>query len=108
MKKVYLILAVIGTILPYYFLIQFIAENGFDVALLGQQLFANYISTFFAVDFFVSCFVFLAFMFSEVKRYSIKTVQWICLATLFSVGLSLALPLFLYCREHYITRGKQV
>ncbi len=107
MKKIYLTLAIIGTGFPYYYLTQFILENGFNIALLGHQLFANYISTFFAVDFFISCTVFLIFMFCEVKRYSIKTVQWICFATLFTVGLSLALPLFLIFREDYISTQKQ-
>nr|WP_265101549.1 DUF2834 domain-containing protein [Lysinibacillus varians] len=57
MRKVYLLFAIIGTVFPYYFLVQFLNENGFDLGLLIDLLFANSISTFFAVDFFISCFV---------------------------------------------------
>ncbi len=99
MKRIYIILAVLGTALPYYFLIQFIVENGFNLNLLVEMLFTNSISTFFAVDFFISCFVFIIFMFKESKRLNIKKAQWVCLITLCVVGLSLAFPLFLYIRE---------
>lgn len=103
MRNVYLLFAIIGTVFPYYFLVQFLNKNGFDLGLLVDLLFANSISTFFAVDFFISCFVFIIFMFNESRKYNIKE-KWICLLTLFTVGLSLALPLFLFFREPYIKK----
>ncbi|MDP1392220.1 DUF2834 domain-containing protein [Lysinibacillus capsici] len=51
----------------------------------------------------MSCFVFIIFMFNESRKYNIKE-KWICLLTLFTVGLSLALPLFLFFRESYIKK----
>ncbi|QGG52380.1 DUF2834 domain-containing protein [Lysinibacillus pakistanensis] len=103
MRKAYLLFAIIGTVFPYYFLVQFLNKNGFDLGLLVDLLFANSISTFFAVDFFISCFVFIIFMFNESRKYNIKE-KWICLLTLFTVGLSLALPLFLFFRQPYIKK----
>lgn len=103
-KKIYLLSAVLGTILPYYFLTLFVIENGFNFPLLISELFANNISTFFAVDFLISCIIFLVYMFRECNRLLIKKVKWLCLLALCTVGLSLALPLFLFFRENYISR----
>ncbi|MEH7353832.1 DUF2834 domain-containing protein [Neobacillus drentensis] len=103
MRKIYISFGIIGTVFPYYFFIQFLRENGFDLRLLGDLLFTNSISTFFAVDFLISCIVFSVFMFNESRKYNIKE-KWICLITLFTVGLSLALPLFLFFRESYIKK----
>jgi len=101
MRKIYLILAVIGAILPYYFFTSFLIEHGLDLNLILKQLFANQISTFFAVDFLISCIVFWVFMFVETKKYRIKE-WWICLILTLTVGLSMALPLFLFFRHSYI------
>jgi hypothetical protein len=45
-KKLYLLLAGLGLIGPYYFLVQFVAAHGVNVPLLVEQLFANSNSTF--------------------------------------------------------------
>jgi hypothetical protein len=95
MKKIYLFFCVIGTIFPYYFFISFLTKQRFDLKLLADLLFANTISTFFAVDFLIRCIIFLVFMFTESKKYNIKG-KWFCLISLCTVGLSLAFPLFLY------------
>ncbi|SFA87689.1 MULTISPECIES: DUF2834 domain-containing protein [unclassified Bacillus (in: firmicutes)] len=103
MKRVYILLTVIGAILPYYFFINFIMVNGLNLKLLGDYLFANTISSFFATDFFISCIVFWLFMYNEVKKYKIKE-WWICLILNLTIGLSCALPLFLYFRHAYEDR----
>jgi len=101
LKKVYLILAIVGAVFPYYFFIGFINEWGIDVNLLVQQLFANKISTFFAVDFLISCIVFWVFVYVETKKHKIKE-WWICILLTLTVGLSMAFPLFLFFRHKYI------
>ena len=100
-KAVYLILAVIGLLVPYTFLFQFLRENGFDLSLLVQQLFANHISTFFAVDLVISILVFWTYMFAEVNRLQMKN-SWLYFLASVVVGLSFALPLFLYFRERQL------
>lgn len=107
MRKFYLISGLIGTVFPYYFFIQFLRDNGLDLGLLMDLLFTNTISAFFAVDFLISCVVFLVFMFNESRKYNIKE-KWICLLSLFIVGLSLALPLFLFFRHSYINSKDQL
>ena len=100
-KNTYLAFAVLGVALPYYFLFQFLKANGFDVPLLIQQLFANSISTFFAVDLIISIIVFWFYLYQESQKYQMKNTWAYVLASL-TVGLSFALPLFLYFREDYI------
>ena len=100
-KHIYLFLAVIGFIGPYYFFISFLAAHGLDGRLFVQQLFGTRISTFFAVDLLLSCVVFVRYLSQEAARYSMKR-QWIYLIALLTVGLSFALPLFLYVRESHL------
>jgi len=101
-RNTYLLLAVIGLILPYYFLISFFTAHGIDARLFLKQLFGTPGATFFAVDLLLSCVVFLIYSGRETKRYSMKHA-WLCVVALCTVGLSCALPLFLYLREPYLT-----
>jgi hypothetical protein len=57
-KTIYLIGAIAGTVVPYYFLIQFLMQYGFDLPLFVQQMFANPIAILFVLDLFISSFVF--------------------------------------------------
>ena len=98
MKRLYLFLAVIGFVLPYYFFVSFLIENGFDLTLLFDQLFANDISTFFAVDLIITAIVFLIFMVQESRRYQMGN-RWVYIVATLVVGPSFAFPLFLYFRE---------
>lgn len=97
-RNSYLVLAVLGFLVPYYFFFQFLATHGLNVSLLVQQLFANSISTFFAVDLVLSIIVFWMYMFAEANKLQMKNA-WLYLLASLLVGLSFALPLFLYFRE---------
>jgi hypothetical protein len=98
LKHLYLVLAIIGLIVPYYFLIMFLAAHGLDARAFLQQLFGTQISTFFAVDLLLSSVVFVIYLRHEARRYSVDH-GWLYLIALLTVGLSFALPLFLYVRE---------
>lgn len=102
MKKstVYLILLVLGTVLPLAFLVPFVTEQGVDVPLFLAQLFANRISAFFAMDVLVSAAVTIAFTLMESRRLSLRSGPWCLLGMM--VGVSLALPLFLWVRQRHI------
>jgi len=104
-KQIYLFLAVIGLIVPYYFLISFVMANGLDGRLFFKQLFGTPISAFFAVDLLLSCVVFAHYLCQETKRHAIK-YSWLCVVALCTVGLSCALPLFLYLREPYLNERR--
>jgi hypothetical protein len=97
-KNIYLTLAFIGLLVPYYFLFKFLGANGLDIPLLLQQLFANNISAFFAVDLVISIIVFWFYIFAEANKLQMKN-WWLYLLASLAIGLSFALPLFLYFRE---------
>jgi hypothetical protein len=96
-KNLYLIFALIGLFVPYYFFFKFLNANGFDIPLLIQHLFANDISTFFAVDLMISIIVFWVYMVPEANRLQMKN-SWLYILASTTVGLSFALPLFLFFR----------
>jgi Terpene cyclase DEP1 len=100
-KNIYLVLVLLGLLIPYYFLFKFLGSNGLNISLLVQQLFANNISTFFAVDLVISIIVFWIYMFAEVNKLQMKN-SWLYLLASLIVGLSFALPLFLYFRERQL------
>ena len=97
-KNLYLTFAILGLIVPYYFLFKFLSTSGFDLPLLIQQLFANNISSFFAVDLVISIIVFWIYMIAEANKMQMKN-WWLYILASLTVGLSFALPLFLYFRE---------
>ncbi len=100
-KHVYLFLSAIGFIAPYYFLIAFLLAHGLEARLFVRQLFGTPISTFFAVDLIVASVVFIVYLAHEGTRWSMKH-KWVYLIALCTVGLSFALPLFLWAREAHL------
>ncbi len=106
MKKVYLFLSIVGLIVPYYFFVPFIVEHGFNLTLFFQEIFANQNSSFAAADLFISSVILWLFIYRESQKYQIKT-WWIAIIANLTVGISLALPLFLYWRESAIA-NKQI
>lgn len=97
-KTFYLLLCVIGTILPYFFFVRFLREYGLDLRLLIQQLFANSISSFFGTDVIVSAICLWLFVYFEGRRARMRHL-WAPVVASLLVGVSLGLPLFLYLRE---------
>jgi hypothetical protein len=93
-----MMLCVVGVAAPYAMFLPWLREHGFSAALFVQQMFANRISSFFVSDVLVSAIVLMVFTRQESARLSIKRSLWPLLALL-TVGVSLALPLFLYLRE---------
>jgi hypothetical protein len=97
----YLLLCVVGTILPYAQFLPFLRMHGLDPGLFLSQLFANPVSGFFGVDVMVSAVVLWVFVLSEGRRLGIRRL-WAPLAASLVVGVSLGLPLFLYLRARQL------
>ena len=98
MRWFYLVAAILGAILPLSQLIPFVAAYGLDVPLLFKQLFQNHASAFFGLDVIVSSVVLWLFVFSEGQRLRMRHL-WFYIVCNLVVGVSLALPLFLFFRE---------
>lgn len=97
-KNTYLILAILGFVAPYYFFLQISGENGFDLVQLIQPMFANNLLRGVAMDLLVSVIVFWVYVFAEANKLQMRN-PWLYLLATLLVGLSFALPLFLYFRE---------
>lgn len=97
-KHLYFCLCVLGLVLPYAQFLPFLQEHGLDLRLIAEQLFANRISSFFGLDVIVSSVVLWIFVWAEGRRLEMRRL-WLPLVALLTVGVSLALPLFLYLRE---------
>ncbi|HSK86714.1 MAG TPA: DUF2834 domain-containing protein [Anaerolineales bacterium] len=100
-KNIYLLLAILGFVAPYYFFLQLPGEDGFDLVQLIQPMFANNLLRGVAMDLMISVIVFWVYLFAETNKLQMKNPWLYVLATLL-VGLSFALPLFLYFRERQL------
>lgn len=87
--------------MPYRHLGSWLMENGINVRLLIEQLAVNRISLFFGADVMVSALVLLVLIRMDGARFGVKH-RWLPIVALCTVGVSLALPLFLYLREDVI------
>jgi Terpene cyclase DEP1 len=108
MKNSYLLLAVIGyaATLPLMLIESAETSNWLLLAkpmLTWNGLFANRISTIFALDLLPAVLTFLVWVTVECKRHSMRHVWAWWLGTLL-FGLGGALPLFLYFRERKSTQ----
>jgi Terpene cyclase DEP1 len=104
MQWLYLVAAILGAALPLSQLIPFLMAHGFDMPLFFRQLFQNHVSGFFGLDVIVSSFVLWLFVFSEGRRRGMSNL-WLYVVCNLAVGVSLALPLFLFFRERTINAG---
>ena len=101
MRVTYFILCAIGLIFPYSQFVPFLWDNGLDIPLFFEELFANRISAFFGWDVIVSSLVFFAFVFWEGSRLQMKNL-WVYIAGNLLVGVSFGLPLFLLIRQQHL------
>ena len=98
LKHIYLLLCVVGTILPYSQFIPFFAEHGADLSLFIGGAFANTASSGIAFDALITGIAVMVFIYFEGKKLGMKML-WLPIAAIFAVGMSLGLPMFLYMRE---------
>lgn len=98
MKKVYLALAILGTVAPYAFFAPYMMQNGVALTDFVRMLFANLPASGFTVDLLIASEVFWIWSWFESKTHSIRH-WWLFVVLNLTIGLSCALPLFLYFRQ---------
>lgn len=98
MTRFYLVLVLLGMLLPYGAFVPWLFANGFDFALLFSNAVANPISIFAWLDVLVSAVALLGFIVVDGQRYQVKYRYFALLGTLL-VGVSFGLPLYLYLKE---------
>ena len=102
-RHVYLACCVLGLLLPYSQLVPWLLEHGLNVTVFCRELFANRISSFFAIDVIVSAIVLLWFIQSEGKRLQVRLL-WLPTVGTLVVGVSFGFPLFLFPKQVTLDR----
>lgn len=97
-KNFYLILSIIGIILPYSQFVLFTNQYGFDLKLMLEQIFINHMSSGIALDAMWAAIILIFFIIRENKNIKIKHL-WLPILGIFLIGLSFAFPFYLYLRE---------
>ncbi len=98
MKKLYLVLAIVGAVLPYAFFIQHISSEGVSLMAFLAAVFANPAAGGFTADLLFTSMVFWIFMFHQRSREKGPPPTLFIVLNLL-IGLSCALPAYLYARE---------
>jgi len=103
LKTLYLVLGILATVVIYWEFLPWLVQNGPNVSLFFQQVFANRISASFGIDIIASAVVLMIFVTVEGRRTGVRWL-WIPWVALVTVGVVLALASFLYLREVQLER----
>jgi hypothetical protein len=95
---VYLALAVVGVIAPYAFFLQWFGSGDVGFRAFLEQMFATPVAGGLSADLTMSSIVFWVWSWGEARRRGMRR-WWLYVVANLAVGLSLALPLFLWARE---------
>lgn len=98
MRYLYLAIAVLGAIAPYFFVGRFMMSTGGGFSEFLAAAVVNDAATTATADVLVASLAFWFFLFVEARKWDIRYWGLFVVANL-GVGLSFALPLFLYFRQ---------
>lgn len=101
-RSAYLLLAIVGAIMPYAFFIEFARAEGINLSAFLGSLFANGAVGGFTADLLISSLVFWIYMFN--RRNQGPTPGWFILLNL-TIGLSCALPAYLWAASRPAVSG---
>lgn len=110
LRAIYLLLALLGTVIPYLPFLHWLRATPLDAGLAGRfvhELFSTRIGAFFGLDVVLSAITLFVFIRSERSRLSGARVWPAVIGTLL-VGVSLGLPLYLYERERALRKQSAV
>lgn len=95
MKNVFLALAIIGALVPYYFFLQHFELHGYGLADFVAGIFATPAASGFTADLLITSLAFWIHMFGSRPD---GPNPWPFVALNLLIGLSCALPAYLYVR----------
>ena len=100
LKWIYLLLAILGAVLPTLANIEFAKSYGpaFDIQLFIDLANNNPASQSLSRDLFIGSTAVFVWIISESKRLEMKNL-WIVILTTFIIAFAFSAPLFLYLRE---------
>ncbi|MDP2560916.1 DUF2834 domain-containing protein [Psychrobium sp. 1_MG-2023] len=98
MLRFYLVLTLLGILLPYGAFVPWLVSNGLDISLLFNDATTNSISVFAWLDVLVAAVALLGFIVVDGHKNKVSYRYFAVLGTL-CVGVSFGLPLYLYLKE---------
>ena len=97
MKKLFLVLCILGVILPYYQLYYFLLENNWSMSGFWADIYSNHAISMITMDITVAATSYLVFIIYKFYNKKIDGQSFIkYILSLFLVGFSLSMPLYLY------------
>ena len=97
MKKLFLVLCILGVILPYYHLYYFLTENDWSMSGFWADIYSNHAISMITMDITVAATSYLVFIIYKFYNKKIDGRSFIkYMLSLFLVGFSLSMPLYLY------------
>ena len=104
MKKVFLLMSALGIVLPYYFLLSYLQEDGASWSGFWSDLYLTNPMSMVTMDITVAALSFLILIVYQYSKNQIALVSLIKYFACFTmVGFSLALPIYLYDNFDKIT-----
>ena len=100
LKTTYLILALLGAVIPIAFFGNFFAAQGINLFVFIEALFVNGAAGGFTADLLISSFVFWIYMFSNQSE---GPKPWAFIAINLCIGLSCALPAYLWAKTRSLS-----
>ena len=99
-RVLYLLLAIIGLVMTWYYNLQFIADSGgsFDIASFVAAGSTNAAAQSLSWDLAIACIAGLTWIFFESRRLGLRFF-WIYIILAFSIAYAFAFPLFLFIRQ---------
>jgi hypothetical protein len=94
----YILLCIVGTVLPYTQFIPWVVENGLNVPLLVDQIASSRLAAFGWLDVIVAALALFLFIISDGRRHEVPA-RWLPILGTLTVGVSLGLPLYLLLRQ---------
>ena len=99
-RILYLLLAIAGIVMTWYYNLQFMQESGgsFNLAEFMAASSSNAASQSLSWDLAIACLAGLLWIFFESKRLGMRFF-WVYIILAFSVAYAFAFPLFLFVRQ---------
>ncbi len=97
MKKLFLVLCILGVVLPYYQLYYFLLENNWSMSGFWADIYSNHAISMITMDITVaatSYLVFIIYKFYNKKIDGRKIIKY--MLSIFLEGITLSMPLYLY------------
>ncbi len=98
LRHLYLVLCVVGAVLPYTLFAPWLLEHGLDLPLFFSELFSTRIGGLSGLDVLASGITLFVFIWTEGRRLQVGKL-WLPVLVTLGVGVSCGLPLFLYMRQ---------